>query len=280
MSHLGYWKMNRSPFSPRNARRSVFTGGTIEEALVRLDFFADQRKQLGLLIGPSGIGKTTLLEHFAWKRNASHPRENTIRIDLQSVDARTLPFRIADTIGLEANAKEPNDCWSRIYDYLYSESAVGHRVLVLLDGVTDLVEQLGGSATRLLANQGYWSVVISVDDEAIVNVPRSIVEQCELKIELPAWDLGQTADFFDFVLSLEECRADLFDGQAITRIQELSEGIPRKIVQLAELALVAGAVRRSNQIHAELIDQVCEEFTLTLTPKSSSFWNDSRLNVG
>jgi hypothetical protein len=122
--------------------------------------------------------------------------------------------------------------------------------------------------------------VISVDDEAIVNLPRWLLEQCDLKIELPPWDLGQTADYFEFAIGREGGREDLFDAQSITRIQELSDGIPRRIVQIAGLALVAGAVRKCQRITADLVEQVCEEFTVSVGPKFPTFWSEAQLNAG
>lgn len=121
---------------------------------------------------------------------------------------------------------------------------------------------------------------MSLDDESIVNLPRWILDQCELKIDLPSWDLGQTADYFDFALHQVGGDVDIFNGQAITRIQELSDGIPRKIAQISELTLVAGAVRRSERVTSELVDQVCDEFTVSVGGKFLTNFEGQRLNAG
>ena len=71
----------------------------------------------------------------------------------------------------------------------------------------------------------------------------------------------------------------MFDGQSMTRIHELGDGIPRKISQIAELALVAGAVRKSESVTSELVDQVCNEFTFTVGAKFPIIWEDQRLNA-
>jgi hypothetical protein len=47
----------------------------------------------------------------------------------------------------------------------------------------------------------------------------------------------------------------------------LGDGLIRRIVQLADLALVAGAVRGLDRVDADLIDQVFDEFSITLGAK-------------
>jgi general secretion pathway protein A len=281
MSHLRHWKLARSPFAVSPTGRNVFTGGSIEEALARCDFLVAQEKRLGLVIGPSGVGKTTFLKHFGRTRANENPRERMALVDLRSAHSEIVPARILQSLAPhESIPTNVQDCWSKIQDCLFSESAIGHRTVILLDNVHDVGEDIYQAVSQLWCLDMQWSMLLAVDDETIVNLPRWILDQCELKIDLPCWDLAQTADYFDFALSRAGLDDPIFNGQAITRIQELSEGIPRKIAQIAELALVAGAVRRSEKVTSELIDQVCDEFIVAVGPKFSALWEEQRLNAG
>jgi type II secretory pathway predicted ATPase ExeA len=255
----------------------VFVGGTVEEALARCDFSADQQNQFGLVIGPSGVGKTTLFEHFATKRNASSPKDCVLRVDLANNSLNTISLRLANDLGLGPNREQ--DTWGLVRDQLFAQYSVGHRTLLLLDNVHEMNEQQSETLATLLSPESLWSSLLSVDDESIVNLPRWLLDQCELKIELPAWDLGQTADYFEFAIPLCGGSEDAFDAQSITRVQELSDGIPRKICQIAGLALVAGAVRRVPKVTAELVDEVCDEFTVSMGAKSPAFWTESQMNA-
>ncbi len=281
MSYLRHWKLARSPFFVGPTGRGTFTGGTIEEALARCEFLVAQEKRLGLLIGPSGVGKTTFLKHFIRARNSLNPRESLATIDFRCADAESTPQRILN--GLTHHQEVPksaSDCWSKINDHLFAESAIGHRTVLLLDNLKDVNDDVYQSLMQLWSVPIRWSMIISVDDDSIVNLPRWIIDQCELKIDLPNWDLGQTADYFDFAIQQVGGDDSIFNGQAITRIQEVSDGIPRKIAQIAELALVAGAVRKSDRVTSELVDQVCDEFTVSFGTKLSPIWEDQRLNAG
>jgi type II secretory pathway predicted ATPase ExeA len=281
MSYLRHWKLARSPFSVGPTGRGTFTAGTIEEALARCEFLVTQEKRLGLLIGPSGVGKTTFLKHYTRARNSQNTRESVATIDLRCADAESAPHRILN--GLTPNqevTKSTSDCWSKINDHLFAESAIGHRTVLLLDNLQDVNDDVYQSLMQLWSVPIRWSMIITLDDHSIVNLPRWILDQCELKIDLPSWDLGQTADYFDFAIQQAGGDDSIFNGQAITRIQELSDGIPRKIAQISELALVAGAVRKSDRVTSELVDQVCDEFTISIGTKLSSIWEDQRLNAG
>lgn len=281
MSYLRHWKLTRSPFALGSASRGVFCGGTIEEALARSEFLVSQEKRLGIVLGPSGVGKTTFLKHFVRIRNVQHPRENLALIDLRSADANLVPLRILN--GIAPHQELPSSrqvCWSQISDHLFSESAIGHRSVLILDNLHDVSDDFYQAISQLWSTPIRWSMLLSLDDDSIVDIPRWILDQCELKIQLPRWDLGQTADYFDFAIQNAGGNDSIFNGQAITRIQELSDGIPRKIVQISELALVAGAVRKAEKVTAELVDQVCDEFTVTVGTKFSPIWEDQRLNAG
>ncbi|MFY8201179.1 MAG: ExeA family protein [Pirellula staleyi] len=278
MSYLKHWKLQRSPFSIQGNRRAVFTGGTFEEALSRSEFLVDQGKQLGLVIGPSGSGKTTLLEHLAFKRNSQNPRESIVRVDLRSSNFPSLAGRMADALGLIRSSSETNT-WGAVQDHLFSTSAIGHRTVLIFDNVCEVDDNVVQSLSSLLCSKMPWCTFLSVDDESLVNLPLWILEHCELKIELRAWDLAQTADYFEFAIAREGGRDDIFDGQAMTRIHELGDGIPRKISKIAELTLVAGALRNSKCVTSELVDQVCDEFTFTLGAKFPPIWEVQQLNA-
>jgi type II secretory pathway predicted ATPase ExeA len=59
------WGLEQSPFRSCLDPRFFYRSPTHEEALSRLHFLVEQRRRVGLLMGPAGSGKSLLLEVFA-----------------------------------------------------------------------------------------------------------------------------------------------------------------------------------------------------------------------
>src|SRR3954465_13170109 len=60
-----YGGLKRPAFSPAAVRQSLASSPVHAEALARLDFLCESRLPLGLLLGPAGSGKSTVLAEFA-----------------------------------------------------------------------------------------------------------------------------------------------------------------------------------------------------------------------
>ena len=60
-----YWGLQESPFRGSMDTRFYLNSNSHEEALARLQFMVDHQRRLGLLLGPSGTGKSLVLEVFA-----------------------------------------------------------------------------------------------------------------------------------------------------------------------------------------------------------------------
>jgi type II secretory pathway predicted ATPase ExeA len=287
MSYLRHWKLSRSPFAKPNPIYDYFVAGSVEEALARSEFLLTHRRKLGLLVGPSGAGKSLFLEHLRLRRLTKAP-ESIATVDLAGASPLAVATRVRNAVletssdecrrwlGVNASIEEVLSsqvpaCFSRVLgeidDFLVASSAIGRRVTLLLDHAEQLSEESLQALGVLLTRPGKWSLILAVDDELLVGLPRRILDSCELRIDLPPWDLGQTADYFEFALDRCGASQDMFTAQGITRCHELGDGLIRRIVQLADLALVAGAVRGLDRVDADLIDQVFDEFSITLGAK-------------
>src|SRR6476661_5158920 len=63
--YQAYWGLQRNLFTSAAARQSLATSPVHAEALARLDFLCESRCPFGLLVGPAGSGKSTVLVEFA-----------------------------------------------------------------------------------------------------------------------------------------------------------------------------------------------------------------------
>ena len=63
--YQSHWGSRESPFHESHDPQGFYQSPTHEEALARLHFLVEQRRRLGLLLGPEGSGKSLLLELLA-----------------------------------------------------------------------------------------------------------------------------------------------------------------------------------------------------------------------
>lgn len=280
MSYLSYWKLKSNPFRSPQSFRDVLVEGPVDEALARFDFLVTQRKKLGLLVADPGMGKTVLLQQLVQSRLFLATNEHACLL-------RLMGQSIADISAQAIMQLDPDSpvAWGgedetvrRIQDMIMSYRTVGHHTIMIYDDTSGLTESQLDWFGRLVHTPGL-TTILSVNEEDLVNLPPWIFEHSDLRVTLPAWDLEMVVEYFDFCLMSAGGDADIFDGQSITRIQELAEGNPRKIAKIADLALVSGAVMNASQINAEIVEDVCGEFTLSLGGKIPVFWEGRQLNA-
>lgn len=280
MSYLRHWKLRTSPFRPPQSYHETFVGGSVEEAIARGEFLIAQRKKLGLLVGPSGVGKSVLVNHLAQKRLLKATDEHCC---IARMLGQT-PFDIVGQILRQLDPESYGESASveqnvlRISDTVLSWRTVGHHTIIVFDESTGISDSGLDLFARLCRIPGV-TTMLCVTEESLVDLPRWVIEMNELRIDVPAWDLGQVADYFDFAVSSAGGDPNIFDAQAMTRIQELADGIPRRIAQIADLSLVSGAVRRSEHVDAGIVEEVCNEFTLSIGTNFPVFWESPQLNA-
>jgi GTPase SAR1 family protein len=255
-------------------------GGSVEEAIARGEFLIAQRKKLGLLVGPSGVGKSVLVNHLAQKRLLKATDEHFC---IARMLGQT-PFDIVGQILRQLDPESYGESASveqnvlRISDTVLSWRTVGHHAIIVFDETTGISDSGLDLFARLCRIPGV-TTMLCVTEESLVDLPRWVIEMNELRIDVPAWDLGQVADYFDFAVSSAGGDPNIFDAQAMTRIQELADGIPRRIAQIADLSLVSGAVRRCEHVDAGIVEEVCNEFTLSIGTNFPVFWQSPQLNA-
>lgn len=279
MSYLRHWKLAAAPFQHPRTTDDIFLGPAIAEAAARCEFAVSQRKRLSLLVGPAGCGKTVIGCRLAQQRILKTINEHPCIVPFSG-------HSNYDILGAAIQQLDPDSHreWGSVDQQLlkFAEAVssyriVGHHAILIVDEANDLSDSQLELVGRMMRIPGL-SLILAISEEGLVDLPRGLLELVDLRISVSAWDLGLVADYFDFALSRVGGDPNIFDAQAITRVQELADGVPRRVAQLADLALVSGAVRRLGQITAELIDEVCNEFTFTIGSNFPIFWESQQLN--
>lgn len=252
-----------SPFGGATGR--YYLGPTHEEAFSRLLFLWEQQRRLGLLMGPTGSGKTSLLRHFA--RHVRRCGAPTAMLSLIGLEPGEALARIAAdfAMALSPSATLPR-IWRALEDRLNEFAYEQVSVVILCDDADQASASVIEHVQRLIVSspaECKMTVVLSGRLEQIGRVGRRLLDSADLRIDLPPWTRDETAAMLSEFLSAEPSGCPRFSLDAIERLYALSRGLPRRICHLADMALVVARSRGADEIDSDLIDLVHDELGLT-----------------
>jgi len=255
-----YWGLQRPVFTTAAARQSLANSPVHAEALARLEFLCESRSSFGLLLGPSGSGKSIVLAEFAGRVARAGALVAITSAAAADESSLLIPLAIGLQIPPSGDARL---LWSQIVDRFEEMKLEGVSAAVLIDdldrapvGALLLVERLlaaGGSAL---------TVVGTARAETARKIGSRLLDLVALRIDLATWNETETNDYLASTLSSAGRQQPAFNEAATRRLFELSGGAPRKVNQLAQLALLAGASQKLNQVDEATIEAVQEELSV------------------
>jgi general secretion pathway protein A len=289
--HLG---LNQEPFSIAPDPRFLFMSARHREALAHLLYgVSDAGRGAGnggfvLLTGDIGTGKTTVCRCFLEQVPSTahvayifNPKLSVIEL-LQSICEE---FHIALPSGTPPSAKV---CIDALNAFLLSSHADGHSCVLIIDEAQNLepavLEQL-----RLLTN-------LETNERKLLQIV--LIGQPELRTMLAAPELEQLAQrviarFHLQALNMEETRQYIahrlavaghqgampFDAGALSRIHQLSQGVPRRINLLCDRALLGAWAHQLERVERRVVDTAAAEVFGTPAPTSGARWRTPAIAV-
>lgn len=279
--YRAHWRLTHSPFRCRPDPKLVHASPTHEEALARLHFLVDEEHRLGLLLGPAGSGKSVVLEVFADElKRAGQPVAKLSLVGLEPAEflaqtaaaLGTNPGRQADLVAL----------WRLLSDRIAELRYQRWHTVVLLDDADGASRTVLAHVLRLAKSEpepeSRLTLVLAAQPSRITRLGAALLDLADLRIDLEPWEFSETAEYVRSALARAGGNRPVFADAAIHRLHELTCGIPRRVNQLAELCLVAGAGRQLDQIDADTVESVCQELGLVGATLDGSTANQRTMN--
>jgi type II secretory pathway predicted ATPase ExeA len=266
--YQSYWGLEDSPFRARSDRRFFFQSPTHEEAMARLNFLVDERRRAGLLLGGLGSGKSTVLQMFA---DALRRRGSPVaKVNLNGLEPCELLWLLATGFQMNPDPSLPSHTlWQLVTDRLTEYRYQELDTVVLLDDADEGSDALLAQIVRLVQlecrPESRLAVILAARSGRVGRLDSTLLELADLRIDLDPWDETETVRFLNATLAEAGRQQPVFEESAITRLHELSEGIPRRISQLADLALLAGAGQSLDQIDVATVEGVYYELGVVQT---------------
>ncbi|MCI0560339.1 MAG: AAA family ATPase [Nitrososphaera sp.] len=246
---------------------SVFTYSQFEELQKFLKLTVQERSMMAVT-GKSGLGKTTALRAFTFR--LPNNRYSVMYLG-QDQDGQSLLHRLALALGLKPKrfrAQLP----MQISQALSDNVAEGGKEVIAVVDEAHLLDARTLEDIRLLTNREFDTqsplAVILLGQQLLrikLKAPEleALNQRLKYKFFLEGFSLEETAAYIKHRLSSSGVSPELFSEEAIKKIFDASEGVPREINTLCTLAIVKAQSNGSERIDGKLIKQLVSQRELS-----------------
>ncbi|HYG99973.1 MAG TPA: AAA family ATPase [Terriglobales bacterium] len=265
---LNFYRLREQPFGVTPNPRFLYHSPVHREALASLIYGIEADLGFTALIAEPGMGKTTLLFYLLEKfrttaRTALIFQTQCTRVELLRYLARELEIPSNDTDPVVLN--------ERVLEILVREARARRRVIVIIDEAQNLSEDALESV-RLLSDfetpeSKLLHIILAGQPELAEKLARPAMAQLLQRIamlnRLRPLSVDQIRDYIEYRLGVAGYRGPtLFTTQAISKISDITGGVPRKINRVCFNALSLGCALQKSIIDAEIIAEVGSDLDL------------------
>lgn len=239
------------PFGPDASNDALYVGPALQQRLDLVEHLLEFGRQLILLSGEAGAGKTTVLAAVA---HATHERWRCIPLDGgPDLDGACLLGEVAEALGLERTSTEYPDGDPDLLDKVRQRIGVversGKPVVLLLDDADRLPSDALGILLALARTEDQTAearVLMTADSEhsgLIAAVQRDGQQHGLVHVvEIPRIADEETEDFLRQRLRIEQdLPAGWFSSEVIAQITAGADGNPGRLCALAREASAGGS---------------------------------------
>lgn len=254
-----YFGLKEKPFSLTPDPKYLFMSKQHQEALAHLVFGIQENKGFVTITGEVGTGKTTLCRSFL---NHLDPNIKAAYIFNPCLTDVELLQNINDELSIPSNRESKKYLIDELNKYLLEEKKAGNKVILIIDEAQNLdppvLEQL-----RLLSNletdtDKLIQIILIGQPELVKILSRPDLRQLKQRItiywELLPLDKDETSSYIQHRIKIAGGNGQLtFTRNAMNKIYQYSEGIPRLINVLADRALIIAFALDKRRINPKVI---------------------------
>jgi len=265
-----HWKISERPFENWGDTRYFFASEVHESALLQLHYAVQSRRAAVAICGDSGMGKTLLLDTLV--EQLSDNDAPVVRIVFPHLSGEQLLGYIADELtGESGAADEPSRITlRRLSTFLKKNIEDGKHAVIVVDEAQVLTANDQLETLRLLLNlqhdrnraESAMTLVLAGHTTLLTQIERyrALDDRLSAKCILNRFTSEQTDDYIAHRLRVVGGDAEeIFSSEALELLHLRSNGIPRRINRLADLALMVGYAEDIRKIDAYHIENVHQE---------------------
>ncbi|PHS69258.1 MAG: general secretion pathway protein [Methylophaga sp.] len=238
--HFG---LNHKPFNLVPDPTFLYLSPNHKKALTMLEYGLMSHAGFTVVTGEIGSGKTTLIRTLLSKMG-----DDCVigLINNTHESFGELMVWVLDALDIESDATDNAGRYRDYIDYVIEQHAQGKRVVMIVDEAQNLTVQ-ALEELRLLSNVNidtniFLQLILTGQPELIEKLNRPELEQFAQRIgveyHLKALGYSETQKYIEYRLDVAGAERKIFSNEACAAIFCYSEGIPRRINNLCDFALV------------------------------------------
>jgi len=250
------------PFDLLPDPRFLYLSKKHDLALTHLEYGVTDNKGFIVLTGDVGTGKTTLINFFLKKIDTG---VNTALIFNTNLDPSTFLEMVVRYFGLPADSRR-STLYDSLYQFLLDEHIHGRRSVLIIDEAQSMPRETM-EEVRMLSNfeteESYLLQIIMAGQPQLrrrLNDPElaQLTQRVSVYYHLAPLEKSEIGRYIEHRLKVTgyNSRDPLFTSEAIERIYEYTNGVPRLISSICDTALVYGYADEIKTIDSDLIEKV------------------------
>jgi len=261
-----YWNLIRKPFGYRVSVEDLYRSRALQSAALRLRYCLENNAGAAMVVGPSGVGKSTLMQmlkaegphlnpfiHLTWPRLTSTELSRMIVAGL--LEHESVNDLTADALLVRQHAAIKKATEEGLHPVIVLDEA--H--LMTNDSLNDVVLPL---LNMVETDYSVRLTIVLVGQPALAShVARNaqLRERIAVTASMSGLSLNETADYIVTQLQRESASGEIFTEDAVRSVWEMSSGNPRLINRLCDMALLVGFSDQSSCISESDIAALASE---------------------
>ncbi len=282
-----FFGLREQPFGVTPDPRYLYLGGQHREVLASLYYGLEANRGFLAMVAKPGMGKTTLLFHLLEKfRNRA---QTAFIFQTQCTSREFMRFLLAE-LGIEHEGQDLVRMHEDFNRCLLREAQAGRRVIVVIDEAQNLAPSVL-ETVRLLSDfetprAKLLQIILSGQPELAEKLASPSLRQLHQRVAsisgLNPLTVQETSAYIAHRLRVAGYQGDgVFSAGAVSRIAELSEGIPRNINNLCFHALSLACALKKKTIDMAVVEEVARDLDIRrLLPDRTSTSNSTESTPG
>jgi general secretion pathway protein A len=261
--YLEHFQLRGQPFREHAAATALWLDQRMKEGLARLEFLITMG-ELGMLTGPSGVGKSALIKRFL--NGLTAQQCETVYCHLTQLPSAGLLKLVATQLG-----ESPRRGKDRVYEQILERAGRAEGTLLLIFDEAHLLTSESLTDLRLLISSALnvgppLKILLAGQDALRGTIKRAqhadLLNRISVRYQLRPLSKLQTAQYVDFQISQAGGDTKIFGEEVKDLLHDFTGGLPRAINNLAIACLLQATAVAAARVDEDLFRQATADFQL------------------